>query len=416
MPSQSQHSCRYCGIAMEAGQRFCSNCGSTIDGGTSKPTERDSSAENTRIAYERDGHPQSSISTPPPPPTMRPAQGQIYQPVPGGYQPAPNYATPQKDTSGKVVRQIGCGFVATILIILALCGGVSYFVYYQVSSAFRNASHTTISTISTQKPTAIVPPIVTTLHTKPVTYASVNISIIDAQQATGFVDDNNSDTGVLRLNLSEENTTTQASYYDYADAMLLLLPDGTSVHPSHKKDGVGPDASIKRNTWIDFPVPTKLKPERLTLRIGTSTESQIDVALKADADVTKYQPITSTPNKQLQYAGTTWTITNVSKQLSYNDKQADKDKVFIVVSLKIDNNSQNTLYPFPTDVIRLQSGDTKESPDDNTMPSNIAAGQTNSQSVCAFLMPANSTDFTFILLPNTSTGATQQVTTDFQVK
>ncbi|GCE22605.1 DUF4352 domain-containing protein [Dictyobacter kobayashii] len=118
----------------------------------------------------------------------------------------------------------------------------------------------------------------------------------------------------------------------------------------------------------------------------------------------------------LQYAGANWTITSATKQTSYNGKQADQGSVYIILNLKIDNNSQKTVYPFPGDVMRLQSGNTTNKPDSNTLSSSIAPGQTNSQGQCAFIMPADSSDFTFILLPNELLATTQQVTTSFQIK
>jgi hypothetical protein len=197
---------------------------------------------------------------------------------------------------------------------------------------------------------------------------------------------------------------------------LLLLPDNTSLHPNKEQYYSGPDAAIKRTNWIDFPVPTNIKPDQLTLRIGTPTESQIDIPLKSGADVSKYQPVTSTPNKLMQYAGANWTITSATKQTSYNGKQVDQGSIYVVVKLKIDNNSQKTVYPFPTDTMRLQSGSTTNKPDSNTLSSNIAPSQMNSQGECVFIMPADSSDFTFILLPNSFLNTTQQVTTSFQVK
>lgn len=429
--------CRYCGTPVQPGQRFCSNCGQTTESNINQRTERSVDAEETVLP---DQGVNARQQTPPPPPAtfesgQRPGyQAQnyrsdtpVYQPQ-SGYRPdtppmvqgqVPTYAMPVKDSSRSVFRQVGCGFLVILLLILALCGGAGYFVYHQVAGAVQQTttSINTNSSGSNSTDTKGIPtPVVTTLNIQPVTYSSVKFNIQNVQQATSFTDDDNNTSGVLRISLSEENTSTQPTFYSYSESMLLLLPDNTSVHPNKEQYYSAPDASVKRNNWIDFPVPTTIKPDQITLRIGTATESQMDIPLKSGADVAKYQPVSSTPNKVLQYAGANWTITKATKQTSYNSKQADKDSVFVVVHLKIDNNSQKTIYPFPSDVMRLQSGNTVNKPDSNTLSSSIAPGQTNSQGDCVFIMPADSTDFTFIFLPNDLLNATQQVSGTFQIK
>ncbi|GHO83788.1 DUF4352 domain-containing protein [Dictyobacter formicarum] len=432
--------CRYCGTPVQPGQRFCSNCGQTTEGNINQRTERSVDAEET-VLPDQGG--KARQQTPPPPPAAF-GSGQrsgyqaqnyrsdtpVYQPQ-SGYQPdtppmvqgqVPAYAIPMKDSSRSVFKQVGCGFLAVILLVLALCGGASYFVYHQIAGAVQQTTtqHTSISTNSSGSNTSdtksIPTPVVTTLNIQPVTYASVKFSIQNVQQAASFTDDDSANSGVLRISLSEENTSTQSAFYSYTESMLLLLPDGTSVHPNKEQYYSAPDASVKRNNWIDFPVPTTIKPDQVTLRIGTATESQMDIPLKNGADVAKYQPVSATPNKLLQYAGANWTITKATKQTSYNSKQADKGSVFVVVNLKIDNNSQKTVYPFPSDVMRLQSGNTVNKPDSNTLSSSIAPGQTNAQGACVFIMPTDSTDFTFIFLPNDLLNTTQQVRGTFQIK
>ncbi|GCE30522.1 hypothetical protein KDA_60060 [Dictyobacter alpinus] len=432
MPENIQIPCRYCGTPIAAGQRFCANCGRSAEGETSRQTARSVDAEPTALP----GGSSFEGRTPPPPPmgSFESNQPPAYRADTPIYQPQQNYrsdtpmqqaqipsyaaAPPVKDSSRGVLRQVGCGLLATILIILALCGGVSYFAYTQLTRLASNTSTQTNKTNSTYTDgTAPAPkPVVTKLNTKPITYASVNMIITDVQQASNFTDDTNNTSGVLRIDLSEENTSSQGSYYSYGDAMLLTLPDNTSVHPLAAKSSLGPDASIKRTNWVDFAVPITVKPDQLVLKIGTTTESQIEIPLKADADLAKYQPVTTTPNKLVQYAGANWTITDATKQLSYNAKQVDKDSIFVVVKLKIDNTSQKDIYPFPGDTMRLRAGGTTNKPDSNTLSSSIASGQMNSRGECVFIMPANSTDFTFVLLPNELLNTTQEVTTTFQIK
>jgi hypothetical protein len=435
MAEQPLRSCNYCGSPLDATQRFCSNCGSTVIDDAITPTAM--SFQNEHTNTQPNPGVESSLPPPPPPPTYGepyPQTQQEYQPTPNVYQsptpgtyqaPLPSYAVPTKDSSRSVLRQMGCGLLVVILIILALCGGSGYLAYRWLGSTTQSISTSdTVSTTSqnnTQETPKVSPPVVTTLHTSEVVYASVQMSITDVQQAASFADDTSTSSGtdILRINFNEKNTSAQASYYYYSDMMLLQLPDGTSVHPSAGQNGSGPEASITRTNWVDFPVSTKIQPAQTTLIIGKSTESQITIPLKAGIDLSKYQPQTVAINKRLQpesAAPSSWTITNVTRQTSYNAKQVAKGSVYIVVALTVNNGSSDTVYPFPDDTMRLQSGATKSQPDVSTLPSNIAAGQTNVQGECAFIMPDDSTDFTFIFMPGSFNALTQQMTANFQTK
>jgi len=132
-------SCPHCGTPATPGQRFCSNCGRTLDAGFSVPTSAASSGEH----YPQVPDLSTQLSTPPPPPTSsysQPAQGSpnTYYPPQApqnspvaqqSYQPLPAYTQPQKDASRSVLSQIGCGVGLIILAVLAVCGGTGYLGY-----------------------------------------------------------------------------------------------------------------------------------------------------------------------------------------------------------------------------------------------------------------------------------------------
>ena len=58
-------SCPHCGTPAIPGQRFCSNCGRTLDAGFGVPTAPASSGEH----YPQVPDLATQLSTPPPPPT-----------------------------------------------------------------------------------------------------------------------------------------------------------------------------------------------------------------------------------------------------------------------------------------------------------------------------------------------------------
>ena len=425
MTQRAQRSCPKCEAPAEEGQRFCSNCGSLIEAN-----------EQQKTAYSGYSTIPSDIGAPPPPPYYEQSTHvqEMYPPVatPTPITSVPDYARPQpQGPAGRILKRLGIFALVLLVLILALCGGATYYGYHLITSTTNqntttstsrgtsstSSSSSSSSTQSQGQSNQSTSPSTTELNLHSVTYASVNITVKSVQQAQTFNDDTQyNQPGILRINLQEANTSSTASSYFYSEMMFLVAADGTTTAPLNEHYSYGPDASITRDNWIDFALPTSTKPDQLTLRLGTSSESQINLPLKADANLDHYQPQTTTPNVSTQYGGTNWTLTNVSRQLSYAAKQADKGKVFIVTTFKIDNNTQNDFYPFPSETVRLQGGDTRIAPENTTtFPSSIPAGQTNTVATCAFMMPADNTNFTLILLPNTSTGAGQQATLQFKI-
>ncbi|EFH85971.1 zinc ribbon domain-containing protein [Ktedonobacter racemifer] len=425
MVQQPGRSCPSCGSPLGAGQRFCSNCGSIVEEDINKPTERTPGELQYReLQHEATQWSSPTPTPPPPPPSQGPAISQQAYERPMNYQPVPSYAQAQPSSSGKALRQIGCGTVLILLVILSLCGGAGYLGFQWIKGAVTSASRSTPSTYnsngssSDNSGTSGGSVITTTLNTKAVTYASVSINIVNAQQANSLPgDENGNQTGLLRLNLKEDNTSSKGSYYYYGDVAHLILPGGNSIAPGNMQKSSGPDASTKRDNWLDFPVATNIKPDQLTLRLGKSTEAQIDIPLKSDADVTKYQPTTITPNKHVQYADVTWTITSATLQMSFQSKQADNGKRFVVLKLRMDNTSSKTFIGYDGDYMRLQSGDTTSPPDgDSDVPTSIDSNQSNVTGTAAFMIPDGNPNCTFILLNTPSTGSVPQQTIDLQFK
>lgn len=423
MSQQFTRSCPKCDTPLAAGQRFCSNCGSVIEAGAYQPTELtpDSAGSVAELG--------TYLETPPPPPPMD-SYGQTpafpsstnYQPPQMGYQPPPSYAQPQKDSSKKVLGQIGCGVLAIILLVVGLCSGAGFFVYRAVSSTASSSSSSSSYTvsdtgsISTNNATPTYAPPTTSSVNATVKYADVDITIVDVKQANGFTDETypSSSSVIVRVDLKENNTTARASNYYYGDMARLILADGTSVTPLHTQDFVGPDASVTRTNWIDFAVKSNVDVSKLTLVLGKADEAQISIPLTNNPDVTKYQPKVVNVAKSTPYASATWTLVNATAQLSGYNQQAPKGQMYIIVSLRVDNNSGQSFGGYWGDYLRLQTGDTKVTPENGTnLPLSVASGQTNQTGTALFLVPQDSTSFTLLLLDTPSTGATQQAALPF---
>ncbi len=261
-------------------------------------------------------------------------------------------------------------------------------------------------------------PLTTTQINSTVTYASVDVTIINAQKASSFSDDNGYSNSpyLVRLNIKEHNPTTGSVYLFYNDNLHLILPDGTSVAATSEHDTSGIGQAVTRTNWVDFPVSTNVDVSKLTVRFGGANEAQMNVPLTGSADVSKYQLKTITPNSTFTYAGLNWTLTTTTSSWSANGKQAGSGMRYIVVTLKANNPTQSNFYVFPSDYVRLKSDTTTSSPTDNTFSSSIAAGTTGSNGTVTFLMPQNASSFTLVMLPRTDvTPSATQVTTNFQI-
>ncbi|HLZ81384.1 MAG TPA: hypothetical protein VKP04_07105 [Ktedonobacteraceae bacterium] len=423
-------SCPQCGTPGTPGQRFCSTCGASLDVGFSNPTAAASEGQYPPVP-ERP----TELSVPPPPPTgsygpaaqqsaytyyesqAAPSFPQEQQSYVAPAQPLPAYTRPQKDSSKGVLGQIGCGFLLVILLILAVCGGTSYLGYRWITSAANSTSTSNYTGTSNNNGTTPVIPLTTKNINAVVTYASVDITILNAQQAGSFSDDANADSpAIVRLNLKEHNPTSGTIFLSYSDNFHLILPDGTSVVAGRAHDIGEVDQAVTQTSWVDFPLSVSADISKLTLRLGGATQVQEDVPLTGNADLSKYQAKTTRPNTAFQYAGQNWTLTTVTSSFSATGKQADSGMRYVVVTLKVDNPTSNIFFPSMSTYARLKSGDIVNPPSSDTMPVDIAAGTTGTTGTVTFLMPQNNSSFTLTMLARTdTTPSASQVTTNFQI-
>src|SRR6266700_2095133 len=407
MAQTSQPSCLRCGTPMAPGQRFCSNCGATREPGFSNPTAQaaDNYSQVPEMLTELPAVP------PPPPPSEQynqtppgytyypPQQPQNFAQRQQGYQSVPvppTYAKPQKDATKSVLRQMGCGVLLVILLVLGACGGLSYFVYRFVvtssSSTSTSTSNTSTNTGSSNGSSSQAVPTATVSINQMITYASIETTILSVQEASSFSNDANANSSVLvRVNLKEHNSTANVVFLFYSDNFRLILPDGTAVAPTNENNNGGIAQDVVRTDWVDFPLSASTDISKLTLRLGNT-------------------------NAPFQYAGLNWTLTTVTSSWSANGKQADSSMRYIVVTLKVDNPTANLYYPFANDYIRLQGGGVTNAPASNTFDSSIAAGATGKVATVTFLMPQSASSFTLSMLARTDiTPSASQVTKDFQI-
>ena len=431
MSQTSPRTCRNCGAPLASGQRFCSNCGTLAEEGTSTPTTR--SNEGYSPVSDMSTM-MSNIPLAPPPPDNQPFTSypdaqhyssestQVSQPqTPPLYQSAPDYAKPQSATP--ILRRIGCGLGVLIILFLALCGTGGYFAFHAIQNAFKTTPGSASNTGSSQGTgigygtTATVGTATTTPINTTITYASIGITILDVKQAQSFSDDTSGSgqSGVLRLDIKEQNATSFQPDYLYSDIMRLILPNQNSISPLNAQADISPDASTTRTNWIDFAVPVTTNVAQTTLLLGKDTQAQMSVPLTSQADLSKYQAKVVTVNKSAQYADLKWTIKTATRSWSNQGKQATKGMYYISLDLSVDNPSSTNYTADWESYTRMKAGDVTAPADSSNIPLTFNAGSSGQEGTVAFLVPQAATSYTFILLQEPSYPAASQIAIDFQI-
>ena len=375
MAQVSPRFCPRCGTPLVPGQTNCANCGLSL----------------------LRSQPQSVQPMP-----VSPQQPQRI--TSGNITPTAPTSQTRGSTQRRRPGRMGCILIA--LLLLVLVGAGSYLVF----SLFSNHVPGLTTASTTQSPITT-----TSIHEK-VTYAGIDVTVINAQQAQNFLNDPNSSTdGMVRLNVQEHNPTTTTVRWLYYDIAQLVLPGGKTITPVYAKATVGIAPGATQNSFVDFAVPTTDKIGQLILRLGAANEAQMDIPLTGNANLSKYGPTTVKPDGQLQYAGLNWTLASATAQYSIAGQQASKGMRYIVVSLSVDNTlSQEAITGSPFSYIRLQSGNSTFSPAAATLPVSFDAAVTGKSGTVTFLVPQKSSNFTLELVPQNQNGATQ-ATTDFRL-
>src|SRR5215469_14157526 len=298
--AQSPRTCPNCGTTVLAGQRFCSNCGTQVE--TGGPAGQYAGSPPQRFPQAQPPPPYMPPYAPPPYAQQQYQQSQKTNPMAEllgalgllfflrRYRPG---YTPRRQSSG-------CCGCLVLLVILALVLGIpGYFFVHRVpapgviNQLQNNGSTGNNGSIPVTQPPAA--PTTTQLN-ETVNYRGIDFTIVNAQQARSFSDDNNSSSpALLRLNLKEKAGPAVGEFL-YGDVMRLVLPDKTTIVPSRQQFSISPAQETSRTNWIDFAVPTHLKIDQLTLLLGTDKEAQMSIPLSSSANLSAYQPKTASPN------------------------------------------------------------------------------------------------------------------------
>lgn len=247
-------------------------------------------------------------------------------------------------------------------------------------------------------------------------YASVDMTIFNVQQAQNFLDDPNSvSDGMRRVQIRAKNTFSQPIALSYSTIAHLLLPGGKEVAAVYASSNAPIAPNATQTTNIDFALPLSIKTDQLSLRLGTANEAQLDIPLNGSTDGSKYAPKAVKIAKSLSYLSTNWTLVDATSQLSFNGQQASKDMRFVTVRFSIDNPlMQSVILGSPYTYMHLKTNTTDRTPVSAGAPISLDAGVSGKTGSATFQVPQESSTLTLTLSPLQSSGF-DPATTTFQL-
>jgi hypothetical protein len=298
-------------------------------------------------------------------------------------------------------RRLRAGRIFLVLLILLLLIGGGVFAFLATKGHLLNNSQATIKTTSLNNT---------------VTYAGATITLLNVQQSQNFVDDPQStDTGMLRLTLQEQNSTSTTITWDYNQSARLLVQGKSALAPTYitANGSLAPGATQK--STLDFAVANGGNLQNLVFQLGTAREAQLQIPLTAQANLSQYQTKTTPQKGTLSYFGLDWKLTNATTSLSLPNQQASKGMEFLTLDVSIDNTlAQQAISGSAFDYMRVKVGGQTIAPISTTIPVSFAAGDMGKKGSATFLIPQNTTSCTFILLSQ-DPGTSGQAKLDFQI-
>ncbi len=248
----------------------------------------------------------------------------------------------------------------------------------------------------------------------PFTYAGMNITLLNAQQAQNFVDDpQTANNGMVRLHLQEQNTTTTQITWNYAQSARLLVQGQAARAPVYVQSKGKIAHGATQTSVLDFAVPNSGDLSKMSLQLGSVHEAQVRVPLAGQADLSKYQPQSRSQHGSMVYFGLNWTLTSSTTSLSIPNQQAPNSMEYLTLAMTINNTlTQQAITGSPFNYARIKIGGKTFNPISTTLPVSFASGVMGKVGMVTFLIPQNSTSCTFLLLSQ-DPGGSGQASTDF---
>lgn len=287
--------------------------------------------------------------------------------------------TKQKEASQKIAgapesivpRRLWPWLAALLILGLLLLGSFSYVTW----NWLRNLSIFT--------PSNAPQPSITTLNIhRTVTYADLTITVVNAQYAASFSDDEvHAGPAVVRLNMQVSNKTSAAISVVYYEIAHLLIPKQASIAPTNVQLATTYSPGATAAGWMDFPIARNLQLSTFQLQLGSSALNEMLVLLPfaGSFNPALYANHISPQSLTISYSFGGYTLTyhlnSIDIHYSYQGTQVKAGQQFYVLNFSVDNSNSVDVSPgLGFDYIRLVIDGSNLPPIDNTLPYGFKAG------------------------------------------
>lgn len=260
-------------------------------------------------------------------------------------------------------------------------------------------------------------PVITVNLRLPVTYAGMNVTLLDVQRARNFVDDPwSADNGMVRVRLREQNGTTVPLAWNCAEIVRLLVRgQRAALAPVFLRSPNTLAPGAMQTSLLDFAVPENDALASMHLRLGAANEAQIFIPLTNKANLSQYGAQTRPQHTSTGYFGLNWALLTSTTSLSMPGQQASSGMEYLTLALRVDNPLiQEVITGSPFDYARFKVGNRTFAPVDSTLPVSFASRAQGRTGAITFLIPQKSTAGALLLLSQDA-GESGQATANVQI-
>jgi hypothetical protein len=297
------------------------------------------------------------------------------------------------------------------LVAVLVVGAVVLIVVSSIAGYWlQNANLPTAASVINPTATTVL---VTTLNVgRTAPYAGLDMTVVNAQYATSFDDDNiQSGAAIVRLNMQIANHTTGQISVVYYMIAHLIAPHMDALAPTNVLLSTGPKPGKSESGWIDFSVAKNVPLNTLSLQFGSTVlnESLVTIPLTGKFNASQYADRVSRQDDTYSYyfsGGTlNYRLTSVETRFDYEGNQAKADKQFYILNFQVANPNGVDISPgYGFDYLRMVVNGYGNPPVDNTLPYTFGAGKTVNGRV-VFSVQSGLHNFSLRFLSQTGNGA-----------
>ncbi len=293
-----------------------------------------------------------------------------------------------------------------------------------VLSVATGAAGDWLKTLKLSTGTAAIPMSVTTLNVqRTASYAGLAYTVINAQYATSFSDDNiQAGAAIVRLNMQVANRSSDSISVIYYDIVRLLAPKLTPIIPTNVYLSIGPKPGTSETGWIDFSVPAGLQLPTLQLQLGSAPldETLVTIPFAGRFDGNRYKDRSVPQSLDINYYFPhdapelfIYHLVGVDVRYAYKGTQVKAGQQYYVLNFRVDNPNADKVSPgLGFDYMRVSfNGGPIHPPVDNTLPYGFDAGAKGVSGRVVFIGPAGLKSLTLDFLVQYGSGGSNYVVT-----